>query len=224
MASRVSRELSACGLPGTSAVPEVRTLADWEAAIRQAAAQPDGRAPAVVASVLDARRVAGPLDPLEASRARVLAARTGPLGDRVAEAALATRPPLGFAGEAFLEADGTRVQCLDLATRCDRPLVDLARLVAFRAGCVPTATSARLRHAADRAGLEGGLARDLSAAHEWIAGLALRAELDPDRAAGAGTVDARDLDETGRRRLRDVFATLGRAQASLRTGGGRWTS
>ena len=67
---------------------------------------------------------------------------------RMAENALANRPPLGLVRDFVLSSDGAQAHTLDLKINGITPFVDAARIFALYAGVSETGTAARLRGAA----------------------------------------------------------------------------
>ena len=67
---------------------------------------------------------------------------------RMAENALANRPPLGLVRDFVVSSDGTQAHTLDLKINGVTPFVDAARIFALYAGVGETGTTARLRAAA----------------------------------------------------------------------------
>ena len=110
----------------------------------------------------------------------------------------------------FIEPDGRVNPDVDLESRCIRPLVAIARRVAVRSRSFSTGTQERLRQASDDSGLDGTVARDLAAAHEWLSAWSL------DRRFSAETPDSPDR----RGLFRDVLRTMSLARETLARGPG----
>jgi CBS domain-containing protein len=162
--------------------------------------------PVLLPALLDARRVAGPLDPGPFLRGLSEAARRSGAVERMAVQAFAV-PPRGFFQGVVLERDGTVDADLDLDLRCLRPLVTMARVVAVRAGVSATSTPGRLVDAGQSDAISPVLARDLAAAWEFLAGLRLRLGR-PSSALGGGVIQPDCLAPAERRLIKDVFAVI----------------
>jgi CBS domain-containing protein len=162
--------------------------------------------PVLLPALLDARRVAGPLDPGPFLNALSEAARRSGAVERMAADAFAV-PPRGFFQGVVLERDGTADAHLDLDLRCLRPLVTMARVVAVRGGVSATSTPGRLADAGRRDVIPPVLARDLAAAWEFLAGLRLRLGR-PSPALGGGVILPDCLVPAERRLMKDVFAVI----------------
>jgi CBS domain-containing protein len=216
----VATAAASAGLPAAPAAPAV--LVERISTLVKLSGEAAAADPARLCTWLDARPVAGTLDPtrwidatFQAAYDRQLLARIMLCDDRP--------PPRGFFRGCVLECTGQCDDTLDLVKRAEGPLADLARVasvLSFHAGLNDLArravdTPARLREADETGVLESTMARGLAAAWEWTAGLRLRLgsldELDAGRPVSSTTLS------TGERRLlKDVFAQLAEGRRALR--------
>ena len=218
LAERIVARLDACGFPRngdglfTAADAAGRgSVGAWKQAFGAALeglAAPDV---ALLAAWLDGRRIAGPLDPQDAFRPELdRMFDDARLDACLVDAALAPQAPLALSPAGFIEPDGRVNPDVDLESRCIRPLVAIARRVAVRSRSFSTGTQERLRQASDDSGLDGTVARDLAAAHEWLSAWSL------DRRFSAETPDSPDR----RGLFRDVLRTMSLARETLARGPG----
>ncbi len=219
LAERVVVRLDACGFPRkgdglfTAADEAGRgTVEAWRAAFAGALDRVTAPDLALLTRWLDGRRIAGSLEPQDVLRPELdQAGDCSRLDGGMLHAARVPPAPLALSGSGFIEPDGSVNPEVDLEARCLRPIVDLARLAARRSGSGATGTQERLRQATDGSGLNGTVARDLAAAHEWLTARSL------DRRFGAETPDS----PLRRRLFRDVLATLSKAREDLGHGQAR---
>lgn len=167
---------------------------------------------------LDVRGGIGPLD-VEPELDRLLAElpRFHTFLDELARAATVERPPLGFLRDFVVERSGRHVGTLDIKTGGVLPIVNLARYHAFTVGSSARRTTDRLRAAAARGALPVDTADELQDAFATVSRLRLehqvtqieRGEL-PDN-----QLDPRELPPLVRRRLKEAFQAIARAQSAI---------
>lgn len=178
---------------------------------------PSAAAPGFTAAMLDARPVAGTMDPSERIAAFASDART----PAIVASLLAhiPRAPASWCAGGVVEPDGSVSDAIDVAARVVVPIEDLARLAALLAHAQVRRTPDRL-HAAAAAGiLDDALANDLAAAREWAAGWVMRRR-------GDGTAPTDGSDAGDRALLRDCFALVRVGLAAITAAVGRedsWT-
>lgn len=167
---------------------------------------------------LDVRQVAGPLR-IEAELDALLASapRHPYFLERLTQAALEIRPPIGFLREFVVERSGEHVGKLDLKAVGAGPVVNLARRHALAAGSTAKATVDRLHAAAARGVLAEDTAVELEEAFVTICRVRLEhqaaqveRDVQPDN-----HVDPRELAPLARRQLKEAFRAVYRAQRSL---------
>jgi CBS domain-containing protein len=138
--------------------------------------------------------------------------------------ALSHSPPLGFFKTFVLETDGDHNHMLDLKKRGTIPIVDIARNYALSAGLPQLNTIDRL-HAINDAGIMSDEMTDsLIDAHEFIAGIRLKAQ-GKEYEAGLEAdnyLDPKELSPLVRHQLKDAFSVVREAQTAMkaRFGGG----
>jgi CBS domain-containing protein len=167
---------------------------------------------------LDVRQVAGPLAVRDDFAALVATAAERPYFlERLTQASLELRPPLGFLRGIVVEHAGRNAGTLDLKTVGTAPVVNLARRHALAVGSTATSTPERLRTAVAPAGLTPDAAVELEAAFVTISRVRLQhqasrleQEQQPDN-----HVDPRQLPPAERRALKDAFQAVARAQKAL---------
>ncbi len=181
---------------------------------------------ALLPALLDARPVAGTLDPAPFLRGLSEAARRSGAVERMASRAN-TVPPRGFFQGVVLERDGGIDDRLDLDLRCLWPLESMARVVAVRGGVFETSTPGRFVDAGALGVIPTVLARDLAATWEFLAGLRLRLG-GPSPALGGGVIEPDRLVPAERRLMKDVFAVIQEGTevvgAPVATGRPAWTA
>jgi CBS domain-containing protein len=167
---------------------------------------------------LDLREVTGPMR-IEADLHEILA--TAPSHpyflERLGQAALEARPPLGFLREFVVERTGSHVGTLDLKRVGTSPIVAFARRAAFAAGSTATPTVDRLRAASSRGSLTAETALELEEAFITLCRVRLEhqaAQIERE-AAPDNHVDPRELAPLARRELKEAFRAVARAQRTL---------
>jgi CBS domain-containing protein len=169
---------------------------------------------------LDLREVTGPMR-IEADLQAMLA--TAPSHpyflERLGQAALESRPPLGFLRELVVERSGDHVGTLDLKRVGTSPIVSFARRAAFSVGSTATSTVDRLRAAGARGSVASETALELEEAFVTLCRVRLEhqaAQIErgepPDN-----HVDPLELAPLARRQLKEAFRAVARAQRSLET-------
>jgi CBS domain-containing protein len=167
---------------------------------------------------LDVRGGIGPLD-VEPELERLLAElpRFRAFLDELARAATAERPPLGFLRDFVVERSGRHVGTLDIKTGGVLPIVNLARYHAFTVGSSARRTTDRLRAAAARGALPVDTADELQDAFATVSRLRLEHQVTqiergetPDN-----QLDPRELPPLVRRRLKEAFQAIARAQSAI---------
>jgi CBS domain-containing protein len=167
---------------------------------------------------LDLRAVTGPMR-VEADLEALLA--TAPSHpyflERLGQAALESRPPLGFLRELVVERSGDHVGTLDLKRAGTSPIVSFARRAAFAAGSTATSTVDRLHAASARGSVASETALELEEA--FVTLCLVRLEHQAAQVERGQTpdnhVDPRELAPLARRRLKEAFRAVARAQRTL---------
>jgi CBS domain-containing protein len=226
LAERVNGWLSDCGYALCRAGVMARNAgwrlprAAWGDLFRTWLVAPTKRDVHMAMIGLDLREVAGPLH-VEQELLRILgSAPEHPYFlERLGQAALEHRPPLGFLRELVVERTGEHAGTLDLKTVGVGPIVSLARRHALAAGATATGTVARLRAAAAGGTLDETSAQELEEAFVAISRFRLEHQaaqvergVAPDNHA-----DPRELTPLARRQLKEAFRAVARAQRSLET-------
>ena len=126
---------------------------------------------------------------------------------RMAENALANRPPLGLVRDFVVSSDGKQANTLDLKLNGVTPFVDAARIFALHAGISETNTTARLRAAGRAWNTPPGEVEAWVAAFHFIQLLRLRhqhtAQIKGE--AVGNRIDPERLNELDRRILKEAF-------------------
>jgi CBS domain-containing protein len=223
-AERVNAWLAACGYRECRAGVMARnagwrlTRDGWHELYERWLRPPTRRDVHMAMIGLDLREVAGPLR-IEAELSALLA--TAPSHpyflERLGQAALETRPPLGFLRDLVVERSGEHVGTLDVKAVGTSPIVSLARHAALAAGATPASTVDRLRAAAARGTLPGETALELEEAFVTLCRVRLEHQaaqvergVEPDN-----HVDPGDLAPLARRQLKEAFRAVARAQRTL---------
>jgi CBS domain-containing protein len=131
--------------------------------------------------------------------------------------ALASKPPTGFFHDLVVESSGEHRGTLDIKRGGLLPIVDLARYLGTRAGAAGTATTERLRAAAEAGVIEGLQASVLEEAFDLFASLRLGHQVEQieEGARPDDHLDPRRLTPLTRRNLRAAFREVGAIQKSL---------
>ncbi len=226
LAADVSTRLLESGLRPAGSAPDPSTAEGKGPASRAALSAIASGPPVLLASLLDARQVAGNL-----------AARS--FLSSLADTARASRPPDGPVARIFpdppraifrnqvLERDGRLDERLDLDGRCLDLLRSLARRLALRGAIADTATPVRLSRSGELGLLEPAVAADLADAWRYLDGLRLRLSgIRP--LPSEGFLDPGRIPSAERRVLRDAFEVIRRGTAAALDAAGRreaaWTT
>lgn len=220
LAERVTDTLEQCGWPrcpgGVMATnPQWRmTPGAWQDRLAGWAREPSSDAVLALSTVLDMRHLAG--DP--SLTARVLDGRVSSplLVGHLAAQAVRMRPPLGFFRNFVLEQEGEHRDTLDLK-RGISAVVQVARVLALRAGSGAVSTLARIEVATAAGALDRAQSEDLRAALELMEHLRVRHQVSQLRAGERpdNHVAPSRLSERERRLLRDAFGIVRSAQSHL---------
>lgn len=167
---------------------------------------------------LDVRSSVGPLD-LEPSFEALFSEmpRRHEFLDALAHVAVADRPPLGFLRDFVVERSGNHVGRLDIKSGGVVPIVNLARLYALSVGSSARRTIERLRAGAARDHVPSETAQELEEAFVTVSQLRLEHQaaqvergLPPDN-----HLDPAELPPLERRRLKEAFKAIARAQKTV---------
>jgi CBS domain-containing protein len=220
LAEGVTDVLEQCGWPRCpgevmATNPQWRMTPDgWRRKLAEWAREPKDGAVLALSTVLDMRHLAG--DPSLTSR--VLEGRTSSplLVGHLAAQATRMRPPLGFFRNFVLEHEGEHRDTLDIK-RGISAVVQVARVLALRAGSGAVGTLARIDAATDAGSLDHGQAEDLKAALELMEHLRLRHQVAQLRSGEQpdNHLAPSHLSERERRHLRDAFGIVRSVQSHL---------
>jgi CBS domain-containing protein len=138
--------------------------------------------------------------------------------NKMAENALANRPPLGLVRDFIVASDGDQAHTLDLKINGITPFVDAARIFALQAGIDAPGTAVRLRTAAQAWNIPSDEVEGWIGAFHYIQLLRLRQQqLANLRNMPVGNrIDPEDLNELDRRILKESFRQARKLQALLR--------
>ena len=136
---------------------------------------------------------------------------------RMAENALANRPPLGLVRDFVVASGGAQAHTLDLKINGITPFVDAARIFALYAGVSQTGTAARLRAAARAWNMASDEVEAWVAAFHFIQLLRLRHQhLAQTRGEAVGNrIDPEQLNALDRRILKEAFRQARKLQAVM---------
>jgi len=136
---------------------------------------------------------------------------------RMAENALANRPPLGLMRDFVLSSDGAQAHTLDLKINGITPFVDAARIFALYASVSETGTAARLRGAARTWKVAAEEVEAWVAAFHFIQLLRVRHQhAQQSRGEGVGNrIDPDQLNALDRRILKEAFRQGRKLQAVM---------
>ncbi len=136
---------------------------------------------------------------------------------RMAENALANRPPLGLVRDFVVSSEGEQANTLDLKLNGITPFVDAARIFALYAGIGETSTTARLRAAAQAWNTSPGEVEAWVAAFHFIQLLRLRhqhtAQLKGETVSNR--IDPGQLNDLDRRILKEAFRQARKLQSVM---------
>jgi CBS domain-containing protein len=225
IAERVLEGLRACGFPPDSNTVVAsnplfaRSIDEWRRAATTWVEEPDrNRGLLLLSVVVESDPVWGITDVAE-HLAKVFARapnRTLMLR-RLAQAAVAVRPPTGFLRNLVLQASGERGRVLDIKRRGLLPVESLARWSGLVAGVSSASTRARLRASREAGTLRPEHADSLRDAFELFSSLRmehqvaqLRAGANPDN-----LIEPKALTSVTRTSLKEAFRTVARVQRAV---------
>jgi CBS domain-containing protein len=136
---------------------------------------------------------------------------------RMAENALANRPPLGLVRDFVVSTAGAQVHTLDLKINGITPFVDAARIFALHAGVSETGTAVRLRSAARAWKMPADEVEAWVAAFHFIQLLRVRHQhTQQTRGERVGNrIDPERLNALDRRILKEAFRQARKLQAIM---------
>ena len=133
---------------------------------------------------------------------------------RLAQSAVAERPPTGFIRDVVLHSSGERKGVLDIKRRGLMPVENLARWSGLRAGVSAASTRARLRASAEAGTLTEEDARDLRDALELFSALRMEHQVQQlrDGREPDNLINPQGLAAIARTSLKEAFRTVARVQ------------
>ena len=225
IAEQVLQGLKRCGFePDTKGAVAsnplfARSVEEWERSARTWVAQPDlDRGLMLLSVVVEASAVWGSTEMAEhLASAFVNTPDRSLMLRRLAQAALAERPPTGFLRDFVLHSSGERKGVLDIKRRGLLPVEALARWSGLRAGVSAASTRARLKASLEAGTLSPDDARNLRDAFELFSALRmehqvgqLRDGADPD-----DLIQPRSLAPLARTSLKEAFRAVARVQRGV---------
>lgn len=224
-AERVNRRLAACGFPlckgGIMAGNSTwcQSLEEWRATFANWIHRSDAPALLHASVFFDFRPLYGANELSDALREWL----NGSIKDnrlflkRMAENALANRPPLGLVRDFVVASGGAQAHTLDLKINGITPFVDAARIFALYAGVGETGTAARLRGAARAWNMASDEVEAWVAAFHFIQLLRMRQQhLAQTRGEEVGNrIDPEQLNALDRRILKEAFRQARKLQAVM---------
>ena len=224
-AERVNRRLAACGFPlckgGIMAGNSrwCQSLEEWRATFANWIHRSDAPALLHASVFFDFRPLYGANELSDALREWL----NGSIKDnrlflkRMAENALANRPPLGLVRDFVVASGGAQAHTLDLKINGITPFVDAARIFALYAGVSETGTAARLREAARAWNMASDEVEAWVAAFHFIQLLRMRQQhLAQTRGEEVGNrIDPEQLNALDRRILKEAFRQARKLQAVM---------
>ena len=224
LAERVTAGLEGCGWPRCDGEvmatnPRWRlTVGQWRGQFAGWAHEPEPDAVLSAAVFFDMRAVHGEAALVQQVREHAVAAATSSplLLAHLTGQAVRMRPPLGFFRGFVLEDAGEHRDTLDIK-RGVAAVVQVARVLALRAGSTALGTRTRLRVAVARGQLSPQAGTDLADALELLSQLRLRHQAEQVRQGLApdNHLDPATLGGLDRRHLRDAFQVVRAAQQAL---------
>jgi CBS domain-containing protein len=225
LAERVLAGLATCGFePDTkgavaSSALFSRSVEQWERAARTWVEDPDrDRGLLLMSVVVESDAVWGSTAMADhLTRAFVEAPDRRLMLRRLAEAAVAVRPPTGFIRDFVLHSTGERRGVLDIKRRGLFPVESLARWSGLRAGVSAASTRARLRASLEAGTLRRDDAANLRDAFELFSALRMEHQVAQLR----GGVESDNLIEPGslaplaRTSLKEAFRAVARVQRGV---------
>ncbi len=221
-AKDVNKDLAACGFPlckgniMASNPALCLTLDEWKTRFGDWIHEPDPQALLNASIFFDFRVLYGNERLGDQLRTWLNnAARNNTAFQRMmASNALQVAPPLGRIRDFVVEDDGT----IDLKKSGARLFVDVARILALRAGVASSSTVQRLRQAGAKMGVQGEEIAAMVDGFHFIQLLRLRSQhLETEHdAPGDNKVNPDDLNELDRRILKEAFRQARKLQMRLR--------
>ncbi len=202
------------------------TLKNWKQCFANWIEEPSPKAVMHSSIFFDMRHIAGDASLTKLLKSYILErAKTNTIFiAMMCDNALLHSPPLGFFKTFVLESDGDHNHTLNLKKRGTIPIVDIARTYALSASVKSLNTIERLQALEKQAVISKELAYSLVDAHEFIAGIRLRAQGKQYRAniTVDNYLDPKELSPLVRHQLKDAFNVVRDAQTAMRTrfGGG----
>jgi CBS domain-containing protein len=225
LAERVLEGLSACGFePDTNGALAsnplfARSIEEWERAARAWIEEPDRDRGLLLLSVVVES------DPVWAStavadrlaRAFVSAPDRKLMLRRLAQAALAERPPTGFLRNSVLHPGGERRGVLDIKRRGLLPVEALARWSGLRSGVGAASTRARLKASLEAGTLSPDDAANLRDAFELFSALRMEHQVAQLREGGEpdNLIEPASLAPLARTSLKEAFRAVARVQRGV---------
>jgi CBS domain-containing protein len=225
LAERVLAGLSRCGFePDTKGALAsnplfARSIEEWERAARAWIEDPDRDRGLLLLSVVVES------DPVWAStavadrlaRAFVSAPDRKLMLRRLAQAALAERPPTGFLRDFVLHSSGERKGVLDIKRRGLLPVEALARWSGLRAGVSAASTRARLKASLEAGTLSPDDAANLRDAFELFSALRMEHQVAQLRDGGEpdNLIEPGNLAPLARTSLKEAFRAVARVQRGV---------
>lgn len=224
-AERVNRRLAACGFPlckgGIMASNSrwCQSLEDWRATFATWIHRSDAPALLHASIFFDFRPLYGANELSDALREWLNGSIKGNrlFLKRMAENALANRPPLGLVRDFVVASGGAQAHTLDLKINGITPFVDTARIFALYAGVSGTGTATRLREAARAWNMASDEVEAWVAAFHFIQLLRMRQQhLAQTRGEEVGNrIDPERLNPLDRRILKEAFRQARKLQAIM---------
>jgi len=225
MAQFVCDGLNACGYeycPGEVMATTHRwrqPLSEWKRTFRGWIEEPRPKSLMHATIFFDVRHIAGNPALTAELQSFVLdrTARNTIFLASLAATALDNEPPLGFFRRFVLERHGGEKDTLDLKLNGVVPIVDLARIHALGHGVPAVNTLERFQQLATAGHMNAGDAADLRDAHEFIASVRLRHQVDQIRRDREpdNFVAPDSLSGFERRHLKDAFKIVSQMQKAL---------
>lgn len=225
-ATVVNDGLDACGIvycPGNIMACNPKwclSLNDWKKQFNRWIEQPEPEALLNASIFFDMRAVAGDFTLKESLQKHVLkkAKKNTIFQMYMSVNALLHSPPLGFFKNFVLDHNGEQAKEVDLKKRGTIPVVDIARLYALANGVEAVNTILRLRAMRSSGVMSMDAANNLIDAHEFIAGLRLRAQAKEHRKHEKvdNFLNPKDISPLQRQQLKEAFQSVQESQHLMR--------
>ena len=225
LAEHVLEGLSACGFePDTKGALAsnplfARSIDEWERAARAWVEDPDrDRGLLLLSVVVESDAVWGSTTVADhLARAFVDAPDRELVLRRLAQAALAERPPTGFFRNFVLHSSGERKGMLDIKRRGLLPIEALARWSGLHAGVAAASTRARLKASLEAGTLSPDDAANLRDAFELFSALRMEHQVAQLREGGApdDLIEPASLAPLARTSLKEAFRAVARVQRGI---------